>query len=130
METKIILDTTFLVDFLRNKEETLEKIRRLFSKHELCTTDINIFELYYGAYKSKQASKNIAAVKGLINALTVFNTDEESMELAGKLLSELEKKGKTIEMKDILIAGICLIRACPIVTDNKEHFSRMGVKTL
>jgi len=130
METKVILDTTVLVDFIRNREDAVAFVKNLSEKHEICTTDINVFELYYGAYLSKQTDKNVAAVKGIINTIIVFSTTEESMEISAKLLAELDKKGQKIEIKDVLVAGICLLNSCPIATQNKKHFERMGVKII
>ncbi|MBI4170895.1 MAG: type II toxin-antitoxin system VapC family toxin [Candidatus Aenigmarchaeota archaeon] len=130
METKVILDTTVLVDFIRNNEDAVSFVKNLSEKHEICTTDINVFELYYGAYLSKQTDKNVAAVKGIINTLIVFSTTEESMEISAKLLADLDKKGQKIEIKDVLVAGICLLNSCPIATQNKKHFERMGVKII
>jgi len=128
METKVILDTSVLIDFIRNEKDAVSFVKNLSDKYEICTTDINVFELYYGAYLSKQTDKNVAAVKGIINTLIVFSTTEESMEISAKLLADLDKKGQKIEIKDVLVAGICLLSSCPIVTQNKKHFERMGVK--
>ena len=128
METKVILDTSVLIDFIKNRSEAVSLVKKFSENHEICTTDINIFELYYGAYLSKQTDKNIAAVKGLTNTILVFSTTQESMEISGKILAYLDKKGQKIELKDILIAGICLINSCPIATYNKKHFERIGVK--
>ncbi len=128
MEAKIVLDTSVLVDFIRNDENTVSFVKSLSEKYEICTTDINIFELYYGAYLSKNTDKNVASVKGLVSTMQVFSTTPESMEIAAKILAELDKKGQKIELKDILVAGICLVNSCPIATSNKKHFERMGVR--
>ena len=52
MEDKICLDTDFLVNFLRNKKEEADFIKENEISKNLATTYINLFELYYGAYKS------------------------------------------------------------------------------
>jgi|SRR3989338_9393154 len=128
METKIILDTSILVDFIRNREDAISYVRDLSEKHDVWTTDINVFELYYGAYLTKHPDKNAAAVKGMVSNLNVFSTTQESMEIAGKLFADLEKKGQKIELRDVMIAGICLLNSCPVATHNKKHFERMNVK--
>ena len=130
METKVILDTSVLVDFIKNKDDAVSFIGNLSAKYELCTTDINIFELYYGAYLSRQTDKNIAAIKGVINTIVIFNTTPESMEISARILADLDKKGQKIELKDVLVAGICLVNSCPIATYNKKHFERLGVKII
>jgi predicted nucleic acid-binding protein len=128
LETKAVLDTSILVDFVRNKDGAVENIRKLSEAYELCMTDINVFELFYGAYISKNTDKNLAAVKGLIGTLLVFNTSNESMEISARIASELDRKGEKLEMRDVFIAGICLLHSCPIITRNKNHFERAGVK--
>lgn len=128
METQIVIDSTLLVDFVRGREIAISLISKLKENHEVCTTDINVFELYYGVYKSELREKNIAAVKELISSMTVFGTSRESMEISAKIFSELGKTGQILDLKDVLVAGICLANSCQIVTDNKKHFERTGVK--
>lgn len=130
METKVVLDTSLLIDIIRNKDDAAQRVFEFSQKYELCTTDINIFELYYGAYISRNTDKNLAAVKGLIGTLLTFNTSSDSMEISAKIASELDKKGEKIELKDIFIGGICLLHSCPIITHNKKHFESLGVKII
>lgn len=128
METKVILDTSILVDFIRSKEGAVALVKNLSERYEICTTDINVFELYYGAYLSKQEDKNVATVKGLASTFLVFSTSLESMEISAKILADLDKKGQKIEIKDVMIAGICLVNSCTIATSNTRHFEKLGVK--
>ena len=130
METKVVLDSTLLVDFMRKKEHAIAAVNKLSEGYELCTTAINVFELFYGANLGSNIEKNIAATKGMLNTLTVFNTNQESMETAGRLLAGLEKKGQKIEIRDVLIAAICLSNSLPIVTANKKHFESTGVNMI
>ncbi|MBI2579083.1 MAG: type II toxin-antitoxin system VapC family toxin [Candidatus Aenigmarchaeota archaeon] len=130
MEAKVVLDTSILIDFIRNRDGAVSLVKRLSEKYDICTTDINVFELYYGAYLSKETSKNMAAVKGIINTILVFSTSPESVEISAKILAELDRKGQKIEIKDILVAGICMVNSCIVATHNKQHFERMGVKLI
>ena len=128
MEAKVILDTSVIVDFVRKKKEAIDFINNLLENYEVCTTDINVFELYYGAHISDRSDNNVAILKGFLSNIHVFGTTSESAEISAKILAELDKKGQKIEIKDILVAGICLINSCSIVTLNKKHFERMNVK--
>ncbi|MBA7514342.1 hypothetical protein ES705_06370 [subsurface metagenome] len=64
----------------------------------------------------------------VVTPITVFNllhwTKEASKESA-KIYAELIKKGKRIEMRDALIAGICVSQKVSIVTRNIKHFQRI-----
>jgi len=118
----IVIDTDILIDLLRNKEYAVKKINELEKNEELATTDINAFELYFGAYNSRFKEKNIASTKGLLKAMILFHTHEESMEIAGRIFSEKRAKGKMMEIRDVLIAAIALQNGCRLLTNNRDHF--------
>ncbi|MBI2583937.1 MAG: type II toxin-antitoxin system VapC family toxin [Candidatus Aenigmarchaeota archaeon] len=126
METKVVLDTNVIVDFLRNKSEIIRRIHEMrLDGVTFGTTHINVFELFHGAYKSSHTEKNLSAVKGFLKSVFLLGTTPESMEIAAKMLAELERKGLPIEMRDILIASICLVSSFAIMTKNVSHFERI-----
>lgn len=130
METKVIIDSDILIDFMRGNKSSIQLIDSLSENHELYTTDINLFELYYGAYRSNNIEKNIALIKGFSNSITILNTNPESMEISGRISANLNKSGNMVDIKDVLIAGICLINNCLMATNNKKDFERLGVKII
>lgn len=131
MEDRIVVDSDILVNFLRNKEKEVELLKKMSEEVTLATTDINAFELYYGAYKSSRQDENLAATKGLLNSLLLLSTSEDSMEMAGMIITDLEKKGKAIEIRDLLIGSICLTNSLTLLTSNKRHFENMeGLKII
>ena len=46
--------------------------------------------------------------------------------LFGKIKVDLKSKGKIIEDLDILIASIAIADNCILVTNNTDHFERVG----
>ncbi|MGB9940070.1 PIN domain-containing protein [Methanosarcina sp.] len=51
-----VLDTSFIVDLLRGKNEALQKLDEMEAQEiPLSTTEINVLELYRGAYLSRNA---------------------------------------------------------------------------
>jgi predicted nucleic acid-binding protein len=127
---KVVLDTDVLVDLLRGKEKAVRKIQELEEHAIIYTTVVNLFELYYGAYKSKYKEKNVKAVSELEKSINILLLDERSAEIAGKMLAELQSKGKDVEFRDALIAGIAIRNSVPIYTRNVKHFRRFPVKLL
>ena len=125
MENKICLDTDFLVNFLRNSKEEAEFIKNNESDKDMSTTYINLFELYYGAYKSREKDNNLKAISNLINRLNILNLSDESVKKAGEILAKLEKEGKIIEFRDLFIGTIALVNNYSIKTKNIKHFSRI-----
>ena len=119
-----MLDTTVLVNHLRSADrDTL--VTKLEGRTQLATTIINIFELYYGAYKSRDVKRNLAAVKGLRSTLQVFGLTESSAERAGKILAKLATKGQPLDPRDLFVASICLEQGFAVLTENTEHFKRI-----
>ncbi len=126
----IVVDTDVLIDLLRDKKYAVSKIKELEKKEEIATTDINAFELYFGAYNSRDKERNIASTKGLLGTLTLLHTEEENMETAGKILAERKTEGKMIEIRDLLIASITLQNGYKLLTNNRDHFKGIEGLTL
>lgn len=118
----IVIDTDILIDLLRNKTYAIKKIKELERNEEPATTDINAFEIYFGAYNSRDRERNILSAKGLLRNLTIFHTEEDSMETAGRIFAERRARGKMIEIRDLLIAAITLQNGCRLLTNNRGHF--------
>ena len=115
MEDGLIVDTDILIDLLRKKGYAVSLIKKLEDKVELATSAINVFELYRGAYKSRNQEKNLASVKGLLNSLRILNTDEDSMEIAGKITASLERTGNMMDIRD----------GFGVLTNNVGHFNKI-----
>ncbi|AIY89244.1 type II toxin-antitoxin system VapC family toxin [Geoglobus acetivorans] len=125
---EICLDTDVLIDFLRGKGKIVEVIKKLEEEHELLTTSINIFELYYGAYRTGR-ERNVNAVDELADRLEILKLTERSAKISGRILAELESDGRAIDFRDILIAGIVIENEAALFTGNKKHFQRVkGLK--
>ena len=122
----ICLDTSTLIDLLRNKKEAVQKIEK--SKEHVATTRINIFEILFGIFvkKDKEKQKFSERTKSLIDKIKILELDEVSCIKSAKIKSELIMHGKEIETTDCLIAGIMLANDCEkIITRDKDHFDRI-----
>ena len=100
-------------------------ITQLQEKTELATTIINAFELYYGAYKSKQVGANLSSVKGFLSTIQLLTMDEGSAEKSGEVLASLEREGKAIDPRDLFIGCTAVKNGYAVLTNNREHFERI-----
>jgi tRNA(fMet)-specific endonuclease VapC len=121
----MIVDSDIIIDYLRGKDKASKLIKKHQEKHSVETTDINVFELYHGAYKSEKTNRNLSNLKGFLNRIRVHSTSEDSMELAGKIAAELEDSGEKIGAKDILISSVAMLENQPVLTYNKKHFKKV-----
>lgn len=120
----MILDSSFLIDFLRNNPRAIEKYKELAEKHEtVATTAINIFEIWRAMYRYSPEKR-----RQVLEFLTSLDVKELTMKSAlhgGKIDSELSKKGQPIEKEDCMIAAIALENQETLVTHNVKHVSRV-----
>ena len=124
------LDTTFLIDFLKNDKSAVDKASEI-KEDALVTTSINIFEVLLGIYRKNEPSRDeMEKFIRLISNFDILHFDMESSFTASKITADLIRQGREIDAMDCLTAGAMLSKNCnTIVTRNKEHFQRIkGVK--
>jgi len=123
---RICLDTTFLIDLLRDLPAALERARKFEETHcDLSTTSVNVFELHIGAVRSESA-KRMTTLEALLADLRILGLGRREAEEAASIMVNLAKKGQPIEVRHALIAGCMLANAYPsILTRNTRDFERI-----
>lgn len=127
----IIIDSSVLIDALRRNQAALSKISELEESGDtLCTTQINVLELYKGAYSPTSSKNGLEKVKKMLEALVVLKIDEDVYDLFGELSSELKRRGKIIGYFDELIAAIALNYEAAIVSTDSHFQDVPGLKVI
>jgi len=122
----VCLDTNFIIDLIRGDQSALAELRRIESEgSSITTTPISACELFEGAYKSKQASKEVIKVREILDRIDLLDFSLASCELYGKLLHDLKSVGRDIGDLDTLIASIALSHNEPVLTQNVSHFNKV-----
>ncbi|MFH1425708.1 MAG: type II toxin-antitoxin system VapC family toxin [archaeon] len=121
----ICLDSDCIIDFLKGKKEAIEAIKRY--NNQLFTTEINLFEIFFGIYNQKEISeKEKLTAEEFFDAISTFSFSRGCGEISARILSSLEKKGLRIDQNDAFTASIILRNGFDkILTRNKKHFSRI-----
>src|SRR3989344_7655779 len=100
------LDTTIIIDFLKDNKEAVNKIKTV-ADEDLGTTTINMFEILFGIYKnSKNKDIELQKFKSFLDKINVFSFDESASFKASEIAADLANKGELINTQDFLIAGI------------------------
>jgi predicted nucleic acid-binding protein len=123
----LCLDSTFLIDFLRNNPDAVKKTAEIMDE-TLATTSINVFEVLFGIYARKDASeKDLKIFESFISNLNILPFDLNASMFASKIGAELKHKGKDIGAVDCFIAGSMISGNCrKILTRNRGHFERIA----
>jgi len=121
-----VLDTDVAVEYLRGNKEVVDSV---LSLKEICSTVITMAELSYGTHKSRRVGKHWEKLVGFARGVTILGIDLAVCQKFGELKEELAKKGKEPGDFDLLIASICIVNGCHLVTKNKKHYRRIkGLK--
>ncbi len=126
-----ILESSFLIDLLRNKSSAVELFNDLERKETILgITAPSIMEIWEGALLSPISEKKKKLVEELLSQLTVFSLDEKAAKRAAEIEALLIKQGLAIGTTDVMIAGITLAEGETLVAGD-EHFTRIpGLRVL
>ena len=120
-----LLDTNVCIYFMKDQFPQLTNKFLSLDPSDLLISAITVFELEYGAEKSKwgdQTRQKLAMFLAPFNILPFSTEDAVS---AGRIRGYLEKRGMIIGPYDIQIAAQSLSRGLTLVTHNTKEFSRV-----
>jgi tRNA(fMet)-specific endonuclease VapC len=124
---KYLLDANAVIALLNSTESKPAQRIRQQNPGDVGISSIVIYELYYGAFKSKRFEKNAALIDGL--RYEVLDFDKEDAREAGAIRAILAEGGVLIGPYDLLIAGQAKARNKILVTHNVSEFERVkGLK--
>ncbi|WP_367598210.1 tRNA(fMet)-specific endonuclease VapC [Pseudomonas fulva] len=121
---KFMLDTNICIFTIKNRPI---EVRDAFKRHhdQMCISTVTLMELIYGAEKSSNPERNLAAVEGLAARLEVLTYDRNAAAHTGQLRAELARLGTPISPFDQMIAGHARSQGLIIVTNNRREFERV-----
>jgi tRNA(fMet)-specific endonuclease VapC len=96
MECKCLV-TDILIDFLRGKERAVKYVESMRKRIRLVTTVINVFELYYGAYKYKRDTEKL---NEFLKSMEILPFTIIEAKKAAEIEANLESRGEVIGLKD------------------------------
>ncbi len=113
-----ILDTSILIDYLRDREPAVNLIMQLRERGSLLVScDVTVAEVYSGMREHEKE-----ATGELFNSLDYRMTTQRVAMRAGFIRSQYAKKGVTLSLADVLIAALAFEEDLAIVTWNTSHY--------
>jgi len=119
-----LIDTDWVIDFLKGKEEVKKKISSLYEKG-LAISVISLSELYEGIYGSENKESHLESLENFLKGVFILEINEEIAKIFGKERANLRKTGKLIDNFDLMIASTCLYYNLNLLTNNIKHFERI-----
>jgi len=124
MLIKYMLDTNIVIYVIKRRPI---KVLDIFNRHigQMCISSITLAELLHGAEKSARIEHNLAVVEDFVSRLTVMEYDTKAASQYGDIRANLERKGASIGINDLHIAGHARSQALTLVTNNIAEFERV-----
>lgn len=121
---KYMLDTNIVIYVIKRRPMELLEI---FNAHasQMCISSITLAELLHGVEKSSMISQNMRKIEDFISHLEVLPYDSSAAAHYGDIRANLEKKGISIGVNDLHIAGHARSEALILVSNNIREFERV-----
>lgn len=114
VDHQVVLDTDFLVNLISGRKEETDLLKRHEGK-TFSTTSINIVELTSWAYRSKDRLSAWREVEALRESLIILNLNDAAVKRSGIIVSELEKAGRSIDLRELLVRSIAEVNGCQVM---------------
>lgn len=127
---RYLIDTDVAIALLRRKNlEVLARAR--LNSESLAISTVSVFELWYGAERSRAPIENRRAVDEFVSLLAVIEFDLAAASQAAEIRQELASAGTPIGPYDVQIAATARSRGLTVATGNLREFERVrGLRSL
>ena len=130
----ILLDTNVLSAMMRAASEpAVERWLDAQPAESAWTTSITVFEIRFGLKllaPGRRLEQLDMAFRRAIDEILggrVVAFDTTAAETAAAIAAEQQQRGRTIEIRDVQIAGIAKVRRATLATRNTRHFEDLGI---
>jgi tRNA(fMet)-specific endonuclease VapC len=120
---RFLLDANAVIALLNDASSRAAQRARRQRPDDIAISAIVAHELFYGAFKSRRVTQNVAVVDAL--QFVVLEFDREDARRAGEIRALLASRGSMIGPYDVLIAGQAVARDMILVTSNTNEFARV-----
>ena len=121
---KYMLDTNIVIYVIKHRPiEVLDT----FNRHvgQTCISTITLAELLHDAEKSAKVDHNLRQIEDFVSRLVVLDYGSKAAAHYGDIRSVLERKGLTIGVNDLHIAGHARSEGLTLITNNLREFERV-----
>lgn len=121
---KVLLDTTFLIDQLRNEPAAVERLRRLYEDgDDPLITSVVVSEVWSGA-----SAPEMDRVERLLRYIEYIHPGPDTARLAGEWRGDARRRGRTLGLPDALIAATAHHEGAAVLTRNVRDFALTPVR--
>lgn len=133
----ILLDTDVLSALFREKPE--QAVRAWLDRQprsSVWTTSVTVFEIRFGLALMPAGRRRTRLAHGFEDSLRddledrIVPFDTSAAEQAAVLMASRRQMGRSVELRDTMIAGIAIARRATLATRNMRHFADLPVSVV
>ena len=119
-----MLDANLCIRVLRDKPRHIRE-RFIDGAEGLAISSVVLYELYFGALRSNDPTRQRRNVEEFASRLTVLELGAAASLHAAQIKSDLMSKGRVLGPNDLLIAGHARSLGLKLITGNLKEFTRV-----
>ena len=120
-----LLDTNICVYAIKRVAGVLERLQAS-SPDEFGISAVTVAELWFGAAKSTRPKSTRASVDAFLSPFEILPFGIDAAADYADIRRELEKRGRPIGERDLLIAATAKSRRLTVITHNVRKFARVA----
>ena len=119
---RFLLDTNAAGDLIEKRGKTPDRAREARRKGGRIGIAMPVLaELYYGVEFSASRDKNLQRLRRALSNLTIWPFDENSAAEFGRLRAELRRRGRPMQVIDMMIAAVALsLGNCTVISTDSD----------
>jgi len=118
-----LLDSDVLIWCLRGRKDVLQLVRELHKESLPGCSSMSIIEVQLGVKKGEEE-----ATHTFLDALRDYPVEGPIAHQAAEYIREWQKKSKTLDFVDAIIAATCTTHQLILVTYNLSHFPMSDIR--
>ena len=122
---RYLLDTNTCIYALKDRGHVVERLAACVPD-DIGVSIVTVAELWFGARKSVRPAATRREIDAFLAPFAVLPFDEAAAEVYARLRLELERKGRPIGERGLLIASIGVAHGLTVVTHDVSDFGHVG----
>lgn len=121
---RFLLDTGIASDFINHRRGVRERAEQETRRgNRIGISAVVLAELLHGVEKSRTRDENLKRLYRALPSLRIWSFDEPAAEVCGRLLAELDRMGRIMQVPDVMIAAVALSRGNTTVVSKDSDLS-------
>jgi tRNA(fMet)-specific endonuclease VapC len=119
---RYLLDTNTAADWIEKRRSVPDRAVEANRRGDRIGIGIPVLaELYFGAENSHSKERSLQQLRSAVKRLTIWPFDGRAAAEFGRLAAELRRRGRPMQVMDVMIAAIALtLGNCTVVSSDSD----------